>query len=83
MANVINIRNVDAVAVAKIDLLAAKKGISRNAYLKRYIEIMAIAGDVKIINDNYSSLVETFSYALEFTNDKLNDLIYLLELYSY
>lgn len=36
------IRKVDPVAIKKIDELAKRKGISRNEYLKKHIEQMAI-----------------------------------------
>lgn len=56
-ANEVRIRNVDAAAIAKIDELAAKRGMSRNAYLKQYIENLAVLEELKELDNRYASLV--------------------------
>lgn len=52
------IRNIDVVAVKKIDELARKKGISRNEYLKQLIEAHAMSGLTDNATDKYSQLVQ-------------------------
>ena len=44
----IKVRNVDPVAIKKIDELAKAKGISRNEYLKKYISQIAAMKKLKI-----------------------------------
>ena len=63
------IRKVDQVAIKKIDELAKRKGISRNEYLKKHIEQMAIIKDISETEDKYANLVETVVDRLEQAND--------------
>lgn len=63
--NEIRIRNVDAGAVARIDELAEKKGLSRNQYLKLQIESLSIAGTLKEYEDKYVNLVENVLAVVE------------------
>ena len=52
----ISLRNIDPVAIKKIDELAKKKGISRNEYLKMYIQQIAIIKDINEM-DNWNRLM--------------------------
>lgn len=61
----IRIRNVDAGAIAKIDELAEKKGLSRNQYLKNQIESLAVAGVLKEYENKYINLVENVLAVVE------------------
>ena len=54
----ISLRNIDPVAIRKIDELAKKKGISRNEYLKMYIQQIAIIKDINEMDNKYSNLVD-------------------------
>ena len=67
------IRNVDPVAIKKIDELAKRKGISRNEYLKKHIEQMAIIKDISETEDKYANLVETVVDRLEQANDIIQE----------
>lgn len=76
--NEIRIRNVDAAAAAKIDELAAAQGKSRNAYLKQYLESLAVLEDLKEQENRYASLILTVSEAIERNTDALLDMQNLL-----
>lgn len=67
------IRKVDPVAIKKIDELAKRKGISRNEYLKKHIEQMAIIKDISETEDKYAYLVETVVDRLEQANDIIQE----------
>lgn len=67
------IRKVDPVAIKKIDELAKRKGISRNEYLKKHIEQMAIIKDISETEDKYANLVETVVDRLEQANDIIQE----------
>ena len=67
------IRKVDPVAIKKIDELAKRKGISRNEYLKKHIEQMAIINDISETEDKYANLVETVVDRLEQANDIIQE----------
>lgn len=61
----IMIRNVDAGAVAKIDELAKSKGMSRNAYLKSYLENLSVLGALKELDNKYASIIADVSQVIE------------------
>lgn len=69
----ISIRNIDPVAIKKIDELAKKKGISRNEYLKMYIQQIAIIKDINEMDNKYSNLVDTITDRLEQANDVIHE----------
>ena len=78
-ANEVRIRNVDAAAIAKIDELAAKRGMSRNAYLKQYIENLAVLEELKELDNRYASLVNIVAEAMEQNTAALNELRRVIE----
>ncbi len=69
----ISLRNIDPVAIRKIDELAKKKGISRNEYLKMYIQQIAIIKDINEMDNKYSNLVDAITDRLEQANDVIHE----------
>ena len=69
----ISLRNIDPVAIKKIDELAKKKGISRNEYLKMYIQQIAIIKDINEMDNKYSNLVDAITDRLEKANDVIHE----------
>lgn len=55
----IKIRNVEPYAVQKIDELAHKQNVSRNSYLKKQLEAIALMGEIRQIEGRYESLVQS------------------------
>lgn len=72
----ISIRDVDPVAIKKIDELAKKKGISRNEYLKNQIIQIAIVQDLNEMENRYSNLVDAVVDRLEQANDIIRETAY-------
>lgn len=75
----IKVRNVDPVAIKKIDELAKAKGISRNEYLKKYISQIAAMKEIKEVENKYSNLVNAVVDRLEQANDVIRENSMLLE----
>ena len=75
----IKVRNVDPVAIKKIDELAKAKGISRNEYLKKYISQIAAMKEMKAVENKYSNLVNAVVDRLEQANDVIRENSMLLE----
>ena len=75
----IKVRNIDPVAIKKIDELAKAKGISRNEYLKKYISQIAAMKEMKEVENKYSNLVNAVVDRLEQANDVIRENSMLLE----
>lgn len=75
----IKVRNVDPVAIKKIDELAKAKGISRNEYLKKYISQIAAMKEMEEVENKYSNLVNAVVDRLEQANDVIRENSMLLE----
>lgn len=77
--NEVRIRNVDPAALAKIDSLANKKNMSRNSYLKAYIETLSILGELKELESRYASLVERMGDIVEHNTNEMIELRIIIE----
>ncbi len=75
----ISVRDIDPVAIKKIDELAKKKGISRNEYLKNQISKIAVMKETEEVEDKYSNLVNVIVDRLEQSNDVIRENSVLLE----
>lgn len=76
------VRDIDDGALAKIDMLARKRGISRNRYVVEALESLAILGELKAVEEKYSNLVnvmadvvEKNTEALRLQNEKIDQLM--------
>lgn len=61
----IKIRNIDENVVRKIDDMAAKKGVSRNEFLRTQIEYIALAPELISRDEKYERLVREVKDALD------------------
>lgn len=68
----IYIRNVDAGVLAKLDEIASSKHISRNKLVNIILETYVTTDRIKEIENNYSSLVETVTAAIQNNTIALN-----------
>ena len=59
------VRGLDPVVVRKIDELAAKKKISRNELLKKYVESFAIRGELREQEERYAQLIDKLAGVIE------------------
>lgn len=67
----IKIRSIDAAAVKKIDQIAKRQGLSRNEYLKRQIEHLALMPELLAAEDQYRNLVKEILPVISANNSLL------------
>lgn len=70
----IKVRNVDLAAVKKIDELAKKKGMSRNEFLKLYVEKLTLVSVHQEERLRLEELIHASLIALEKMNEQLNSI---------
>lgn len=66
------VRGLDDAAIAKIDSLAAKAGCSRNAFIVRSLESLAILGELKELEDKYKNLVNVISEVVKVNTEVID-----------
>jgi len=73
------IRNLDVKSVQKLDEIAKQKGLSRQQFLKNYIETLSVIDSIKDSESKYIDLVNQVSFLVKENTDVLiqikNDLI--------
>ena len=70
----IYIRNVDERIIVRLDRLAEKAGLSRNAYMKKYIENMTVLEELKNSEDRYTTLVNTMAEIIAHNSEEMRRL---------
>lgn len=73
------LRNIDASALKKIDELAKKNKQSRNEFLKKQIESLAILDEIKRLEDNYELLTNKVLKVIELNTKSIEKNNQLLE----
>lgn len=74
------IRNVDAAAISKIDDIWKKKGFrSREDYLRKHLNSLAVLGEMKELDNRYQSLVNTCNEVIKINTETLERFIMILE----
>lgn len=68
------IRNVEPVAVKKIDELAKAKGISRNEFLKIYLENLSVLDSLKNIQVRFEEALLNVGCTLEKQQKEMADI---------
>lgn len=79
MASII-VRNIDKTVVQRIDELAAKKGMSRETYIRGILKRHALAGEVKEVENKYNVLVEKITVQLNVLTETIEKNNYYVEL---
>lgn len=75
----VKIRDVEPYAVKKIDELARKHGLSRNAYLKCQLETIAVLGEIKRTESRYETLVQSLAEVIRENTVVYEKVLQLLE----
>lgn len=76
----LSIRNVDEVAIVKIDSYWKKKGFrSREEYLRKYINSLAVLGELREFDNRYQSLVKTCYEVIQNNTETLERVMVLLD----
>ena len=65
----IKVRKLDPVIIKKIDEAAAAKGMKREAFLRTYLNQLAITKEIEEIEDKYTALINDLAERLEQAND--------------
>lgn len=73
------LRNIDPGAVKRIDELAKKKKLSRNQYLKNYIETLSVLEELKKQEERYVELTKLLAALIEKNTSVLTKVEGLLE----
>lgn len=73
----IKIRNVDPMAIKKIDEWAIEKGLSRQQYLKEHLETFAVNDIHSNIIDRYEKQLDANTLLLEKAEQSINELIHV------
>ena len=75
----IKIRGMEIEVVDRIEKLAAKKGTSREEYLRQHLKTMAVLGEVREMEERYARLVELVCKSIQDTNEVLEKILTKLE----
>jgi metal-responsive CopG/Arc/MetJ family transcriptional regulator len=78
----VTIRNIDAAVVAKLNELAKKRGMSREEYLRMYLENLAVLEDMKKLDLKYSELVNEIAVVINNNTKELQNIYNLLDEYK-
>lgn len=55
----IDVRNLDEFTINRITEMAEKAGMTREAYVRMHLKNLAVTGEMKALEDKYSTLVKT------------------------
>ena len=76
------LRDIDPMAIKKIDELAKKKKISRSSYLKNMIENYTAQESIKNLENSYNDNVKLFKILIENNTNVLNRIYTFLDAIS-
>ena len=68
----ISIRGIDGAAVVKLGEMARKKHMSRESYLRQQLEMLAMFGELKEIENKYENLVKDIAEINKLNTEALN-----------
>ena len=78
----VTVRNLDAGVVMKLNEIAKKQGLSREEYLRTYLENLAVLDEMKKLDLKYAELVREMAViidnntkALKKVNDTLSEYV--------
>ena len=61
----IKIRNLDVITIQRLDEVAKEKGLSRQQFLKNYIETLSVIDIIKDSETKYVDLVNQLSFLIK------------------
>ena len=70
----IKIRNINANTIQRIDEIAKEKGLSRQEFLKNYIETLSVIGAIKESETKYVDLVNQLSFLIKENTNVLSQI---------
>jgi predicted transcriptional regulator len=75
----LTIRNLDDAAGTKLTQLAKKKHMSRESYIRKYLETLSVIDDMKQLDLKYEGLVKEMAGVIENNTQELNEIYLLLD----
>ena len=79
MANIL-IRNVDESVALRLNELAKKKSMSREAYIRDLFNSVSVLGELKELDFKYANLVELLSDQAKMLSDIIDRNTYVIEM---
>ena len=79
MANIL-IRNVDEPVALRLNELAKKKSMSREAYIRDLFNSVSVSGELKELDFKYANLVELLSDQAKMLSDIIDRNTYVIEM---
>ena len=79
MANIL-IRNVDESVALRLNELAKKKSMSREAYIRDLFNSVSVSGELKELDFKYANLVELLSDQAKMLSDIIDRNTYVIEM---
>ena len=70
----IKIRNLDAKTIQRLDEVAKEKGLSRQQFLKNYIETLSVIDIIKDNETKYVDLVNQLSFLIKENTNVLSQI---------
>ena len=70
----IKIRNLDVITIQRIDEVAKEKGLSRQQFLKNYIETLSVIDIIKDSETKYVDLVNQLSFLIKENTNVLSQI---------
>lgn len=71
----IKIRNLDVITIQRLDEVAKEKGLSRQQFLKNYIETLSVIDIIKDSETKYVDLVNQLSFLIKENTNVLSQII--------
>ena len=79
MANIL-IRNVDESVALRLNALAKKKNMSREAYIRDLFNSVSVSGELRELDFKYANLVELLSDQAKMLSDIIDRNTYVIEM---
>jgi plasmid stability protein len=79
MANIL-IRNVDESVALRLNELAKKKNMSREAYIRDLFNSVSVSGELRELDFKYANLVELLSDQAKMLSDIIDRNTYVIEM---
>lgn len=70
----IKIRNLDVITIQRLDEVAKEKGLSRQQFLKNYIETLSVIDIIKDSETKYVDLVNQLSFLIKENTNVLSQI---------
>lgn len=70
----LKIRNVDKLVIAKLDQEANSRGMSREAFLRMYLQNLAVLNELTLLDDKYQNILSVNADALAAVASELQKL---------